>query len=105
MNTAESIWAQMKLFNRGWNILYNEERPDLDSSPNYIREVKSRRVRQVGHVARRGLRRDARVHLMGKREEKSSFGRPKCRREGDIKLDLIENYLEDSDFYTVAQDW
>jgi len=54
----------MKLFNRGWDILHNEERPDLDSSPNYIREVKSRRVRWAGHVARKGLRRDAHVHLM-----------------------------------------
>jgi len=55
-------------------------------------------------VARKGLRRDAHVRLMGKREEKSSFGRRKCRWEGDIKLDLIENYLEGSDFNTVALD-
>jgi len=94
----------MKLVNRGWDILHIEESRDLDTSPNYIRVVKSRRVRWAGHVARKGLRRNAPVHLVGKRGEKSSFGRRKCRREGDIKLDLIETYLEGSDFNTLTQD-
>ena len=82
----------MKLFNRGWNIPHNEERRDLDSSPKYFRMVKSRRVRWTGHLARKSLRRDGHVHLMGKREERSSFGSSKCRREGDIKLDVMEPF-------------
>ena len=49
--------------------MHNEERPDLDSSTNYIRVVKSRRERWAGRVARKGLRRDAYVHLVGKREK------------------------------------
>jgi homoaconitase/3-isopropylmalate dehydratase large subunit len=56
----------MKLFNKGWDILHIEERPDLDSSANYIRVVKSRRVSWAGHVARKVLRRDVHFHLVGK---------------------------------------
>jgi hypothetical protein len=32
--------------------LHNEERYDLYSSPNIIREIKSKRIRWAGHVAR-----------------------------------------------------
>jgi hypothetical protein len=35
-------------------ILLNEELNDLYPSPNVIRVIKSRRIRWVGHVARKG---------------------------------------------------
>jgi hypothetical protein len=37
-----------------WSKLHNEELHNLYSSPDIIRQVKSRRMRWVGHVARHG---------------------------------------------------
>jgi hypothetical protein len=37
-----------------WRKLHNEELSDLYSLPNIVREVKSRRIRWAGHVARMG---------------------------------------------------
>ena len=37
---------------REWRNLHNEELNDLYSSPNIFREIKLRRIRWTGHVAR-----------------------------------------------------
>jgi hypothetical protein len=37
-----------------WRKLHNEELHNLYSSPNSIRQIKSRRMRWAGHVARMG---------------------------------------------------
>jgi hypothetical protein len=37
-----------------WRKLHNEELNDLYSLPNFVRVVKSRRMRWAGHVARKG---------------------------------------------------
>jgi hypothetical protein len=39
-----------------WRKLHNEELQDLYSSPSIIRIIKVRRMRWMGHVARRGRR-------------------------------------------------
>jgi hypothetical protein len=41
-----------------WRKLHNEELCILYSSPNIIRNIKSRRMRWAGHVARVGEERD-----------------------------------------------
>jgi hypothetical protein len=41
-----------------WRRLHNEGLYNLYSSPNIIRVIKSRRMRQAGHVARMGERGD-----------------------------------------------
>jgi hypothetical protein len=38
-----------------WRKLHNKELSDLCSLPNILREVKSRRMRWVGHVVRMGV--------------------------------------------------
>jgi hypothetical protein len=40
-----------------WRKLNNKELQNLCSSQNIIRQIKSRRMRQAGHVARMGERR------------------------------------------------
>jgi hypothetical protein len=37
-----------------WRKLHNEELPNLYSTPNIIKQMKSRRMRWAGHVARTG---------------------------------------------------
>jgi hypothetical protein len=41
-----------------WRKLHNEELHNLYSSPDIIRQVKSRRIRWAGYVARMGEERD-----------------------------------------------
>jgi hypothetical protein len=62
-----------------WRKLHNEELHNLQSSPNIIRMITSRKVRWAGHVARMGLKRNAYRILMGKSEGKRPLGRPRCR--------------------------
>jgi hypothetical protein len=50
-----------------WRKLHNEELHNLYSSPDIIRQVKSRRMRWVGHVARMGEERKVYKVLVGKR--------------------------------------
>ena len=62
-----------------WRKLHNEELNDLHSSPNIDRVIKSRGMREVGHVARMGERRGIYRVLVGTPEEKISLGRPRRR--------------------------
>jgi hypothetical protein len=48
-----------------WRKLLNEELHNLYSSPSIIRMIKSRRMRWVGHVARRGEKRNVYSLLVG----------------------------------------
>jgi hypothetical protein len=48
----------------------------------------SRRIRWAGHVARIGERKGAYRDLVGNPEVKSPRGRPRCRWEDNIKMDL-----------------
>ena len=56
--------------------LHNVELHALYSSPNIIRNLKSRRLRWAGHVARMEQSRNAYRVLVGKPEEKRPLGRP-----------------------------
>jgi hypothetical protein len=52
-----------------WRKLHNEELHNLYSSPGIIRQIKSRRMRLAGHVARMGEERKVCKVLVGKFEE------------------------------------
>jgi hypothetical protein len=73
-----------------WRKLHNEELNDLYCSPNIVWVIKSRRMRWAGHVARMGDRRGLYGVLVEKPEGKRPLGRPRCRREDNIKMDLQE---------------
>ena len=55
-----------------------------------IKSLKSRRLRWEGHVARMEQSRSAYRVLVGKPEGKRPLGRPRRRREDNIKMDLRE---------------
>jgi hypothetical protein len=59
----------------------------LYSSPDVIRQIKSRRVKWAGHVARMGEGRNVYRILMGKPEGKRPLERPMRRGEDEIRVD------------------
>jgi hypothetical protein len=71
-----------------WRRLYNEELHDLYFSPNIIRVIKSKRMRWAGHVARIVEGRGAYRVLMGRPEGRRPLGKPRCKWEDNIKMDL-----------------
>jgi hypothetical protein len=73
-----------------WRKLHNGELHNLYSSPDIIRQIKSRRMRWAGHVARMEEGRNVYRVLLGKLEGKRPLGRPRCRWEDGIKMDLGE---------------
>jgi hypothetical protein len=73
-----------------WRKLHSGELHDLYSSPYIIRQIKSRRMRLAGHVARVGEERNLCRVLVGKPEGKRPLGRPRRRWENEIKMDLRE---------------
>jgi hypothetical protein len=64
-----------------WWKLHNEVLHNLYSSPDIIRQVKSRRMRWAGNVAHMGEERKLYQVLVGKPEGKRPLGRPRRRWE------------------------
>jgi hypothetical protein len=87
-----------------WRKLHNEELNDLYSLPNIVRVVKSRRMRWAGHVAH--MEEDSGVYrvLVGKPEGKRLLGRPRCRWENNIKMDVQEVGGGRGNWMELAQD-
>jgi hypothetical protein len=74
------------------------------SSPDIIREIKSRRMRWAGHVARMGEGRNVYRGLTGKTERKRPLERPRRRWEDWIKMDLREIGCGGVEWIHLAQD-
>ncbi|KAJ4448971.1 hypothetical protein ANN_00363 [Periplaneta americana] len=87
-----------------WRKLHNAELHALYSSPDIIRNIKSRRLRWAGHVARMGESRNAYRVLVGRPEGKRPLGRPRRKWEDNIKMDLREVGYDDRDWINLAQD-
>jgi hypothetical protein len=87
-----------------WRKLHNDELLDLYSLPNIIRVIKSRRMRWAVHVACMGEGRGAYKVLVGRPEGKRPLGRPRCRWEDNIKIDLGEIGIDGANWIWLAQD-
>jgi hypothetical protein len=73
-----------------WRKLHNEELHNLYSSPDIIRQIKSRRMRWAGHVASMGEERIVLKVLVGNPEGKRPLLRPRRRWVDVIRMDLRE---------------
>ena len=73
-------------------------------SPNIVRVIKSRRLRQAGHLARMEEGRSAFKILTGKPTGKRSLGRPRHRWEDNIRMDLEEICINTRNWVDSAQD-
>ncbi|KAJ4431384.1 hypothetical protein ANN_19981 [Periplaneta americana] len=60
----------------------------IEMVPALTKIIKSKRLRWAGHVAHMGESRNAYGVLVGMLEGKRPLGRPKCRWEDNIKMDL-----------------
>ena len=84
--------------------LHNAELHALYSSPNIIGNLKSRRLRWAGHVARMEQFRNAYRVSVGKPEGKRPLGRPRSRWDDNIKMDLREVGCDPRDRIALAED-
>jgi hypothetical protein len=87
-----------------WRKLHSEELHNVYSPPDTITQVKSRRIRWAGHVARMGEERKMYKVSVGKPEGKRPLGRPRRRWEDGIRLALREIGLGGVDWILLAQD-
>ncbi|KAJ4428255.1 hypothetical protein ANN_24272 [Periplaneta americana] len=87
-----------------WRKLYNAELHALYSSPDIIRNIKSRHLRWAGHVARMDESRNAHRVIVGRPEGKRPLGRPRRLWEDSIKMDLREMGCDDRDWINLVQD-
>jgi hypothetical protein len=75
---------------REWRKLYNEEHNNLYSSPSIVWVIKLRRIRWLERVVHMREKRGIYRVLVRKPEGKRPLGRPRCRWENNIKMDLQE---------------
>jgi hypothetical protein len=87
-----------------WRKLHNDELHSLYSSPNIFRVIKARRMRWAGHVASMGDGTGVYRVLVGRPEGKRPLGRPRCRWEDNIKLDLKETGIDGENWIRLARD-
>ena len=84
------IFGYMKDENGEGRKLHNEELHSLYRSPNIVMVIKPIRLRLAGHVARMEEDRSAFNILTGTPTGKRPLGRPKCRWEDYMRMDLKE---------------
>ena len=87
-----------------WRKLHNAELHALYSSPDIIRNLKSRRLRCAGQVARMEQFRNAYKVLVRTPESKRPLGRLIRKWEDNIKMDLRDMGCDPRDWITLAED-
>jgi hypothetical protein len=84
--THISIGKYLRKVAEGWRKFHNELQ-NFYYPPNIFRVIKWRDTRGAEHVACM-VKRHANKMLVGKHEGKRPLGRPRCRSEDNIKMDL-----------------
>jgi hypothetical protein len=87
-----------------WRKLHNDELHNLHSSPNIVRVIKLRRMRWAGHVACLEEGRGVYRVLDGRPKGKRPLGKPRCRWEDNIKIDLREIEIDRVSWIQLALD-
>jgi hypothetical protein len=87
-----------------WRKLHSVELRNLYLSQDITRQIKSRRMRWMGHVACMGEGRNVYRFLVGNPKGKTPLGRPSNRWEDGLKMDLREIDWGDVEWINLAQD-
>jgi hypothetical protein len=87
-----------------WRKLHKKKLNDLYSLPNLVQVIKSRRMRWAEQVACMGEGRGVYRVLVGKPEGRRPLGRPRHRREDNIRMDLQEVGCGCEDWMGLVQD-
>jgi hypothetical protein len=103
-NRVLKIFGPKREEDGSWRKLHYDELHSLHSSPHTVRVIKSRRMRWSGHVACMGEGRGAYRVLVRRPEGKRPLGRPRCRWEDDIKMDLREIGIDGVNWIQLPQD-
>jgi hypothetical protein len=98
------IFGHKRKEDGSWRKLHNDELHSLYSSPNIVREIKSRRIRWAGHVARIGEGKSVYRVLVGRPEGKRPLERPRHRWKDNIKMDFREIGIVGAKWIRLAQD-
>jgi hypothetical protein len=85
-----NIWTMMDEVIGEWRKFHSGELHNLYASPDIIRQIKSRRMRWAGHVARMGEKSEAYKILVEKPKGKRPLRRLTHRWEDGIRMDLRE---------------
>jgi hypothetical protein len=101
-SVLRSIFGPKREEDRSWRKLHNDELHSLYSSLNIVRVIKSGRMRWAEHVAHMGEGRGVYRVLVGRSKGKRPLGRPKCRWEGNIKLDLREIGINEANWIHIG---
>lgn len=86
-----------------FDISHNEERGDLDTSPNTVRTEKCRKLLSDGHVARMELE-WMHPEFWWENLLESGHVQDKRRRQDNIKVDLREMRCKNGKVMELAQD-
>jgi hypothetical protein len=87
-----------------WRKLYSGELCNLCLPPDIIRQMKSRRMRWLGHVAYMGEGRKVYRVLVGKHKGRRPLGRLRHRWENGFRIDLREIGWGGVEWIHVARD-
>jgi hypothetical protein len=84
--------------------LHNDELHSLYSLQIIVRVIKSRMMRWAGPVARLGEGRGVYRVLVGRPKGKRPLGRPRRKWEDNIKMYLMEIWIDGANWIQLAQD-